>query len=270
MIVFEGDLIVCGNFLKAGGVTVNGVGRWDGQAWHAMGEGFDGPAYGLGIFNGQLYAGGEFTASGNTALGRIARWNGSVWEHPGFEFEHTNASVRPFIHTLRPIGDSLYISGGFNRIKLNSGVTLIGSGVVALNSSLQINTLGGGAPNKEIEAIIPYNGGVLFGGGTTTSSGYLGFWNPATSSIETLSDEHSPMVYPNPATDFLEIGGLENHRYALISILDAHGKICFQTAIEPDLDRINLPKLPNGLYFVQFSGSKTTSPFQEKLLILQD
>jgi hypothetical protein len=267
LLVFEEDLIVCGNFLKAGGQIVNGVARWDGQNWHALGDGFNNPVYGLGILNGELYAGGGFTASGNTAMNCIAKWNGTSWENPGFGFEYSIAGVQPFIHTLKQIGDSLFIAGGFDRLILSSGASINASGVVVLNNSLQINTLGGGIPNKEIEAIIPYNNGVLLGGGNTTSSGYLGVWNPATSAIETLFDSAKLTLFPNPASDFLDIRGLENHDFTLFSIRDLNGRSVFQTNL--GTTGIQLPALPQGMYVVQCSGSRTLSPFQEKLLLIQ-
>ncbi|HRI61005.1 MAG TPA: T9SS type A sorting domain-containing protein [Saprospiraceae bacterium] len=270
MTVFDGDLIVCGNFLKAGGQTVNGIARWDGQNWSALGEGFNNTVYGVGIFDGVLYAGGAFTASGSTTLGRIARWNGAAWEHPGFEFAYSIAGVQPFIHTLRQVGDSLFIAGGFNQIKLLSGTTLNTSGIVVWNNQ-QLNTLGGGVPNREIEAIIPYNGGVLIGGGGSNSSGYLGFWNPNTSSLETLADQQETLrIYPNPASTYLNVSGCADCDYTLLSLKDANGKRCLETQLPAMSGPIQLPDLPSGLYFVQCSGSKTRSPLQQKVLILRE
>lgn len=56
MTVFGDNLIVCGNFLKAGSQMVNGIARWNGQNWQALGEGFNDVVYGVGVFNGTLYA----------------------------------------------------------------------------------------------------------------------------------------------------------------------------------------------------------------------
>lgn len=267
MAIFEGELIVAGNFLKAGGQTVKGIARWDGQNWQAMGAGFNDAVYGIGVFNGALYAGGSFTASGSTPLGRIAKWNGTAWEHPGFEFEYSIAGVQPFIHTIKPIGDSLFISGGFNRIKLTSGTTLSGSGIVAVNNNLEINTLGGGTPNKEVEAIMPYEDGILVGGGSSTNSGYLGIWKPGTSGIETIFDQHMLAIYPNPATDYLSIRGLEERDYTQIALRNSNGKLCFQAPILSDQTTFFLPKISAGMYFVTLYGSIQNPPIQQKITI---
>lgn len=256
MTVFDGDLIVCGNFLKAGGQTVNGIARWDGQQWHPLGEGFNSTVYGLGVFNGQLYAGGAFTASGATPLECLARWNGSAWEYPGYGFQHSIAGVQPFVHTLRQIGDSLFVAGGFNRVSLESGDLLTGSGVVAINSAGQINLLGGGTPNRDIEAVIPYDGGVLLGGGGNTGSGYVGFWNPQTSALEDLSDADAPKVRPNPARDRIDVSDWTGRGYRSLRLIDLRGQTLLETALEPATGELVLPDLPAGLYALQFDGSR--------------
>lgn len=267
MIVFGGDLIVCGNFTKAGGQTVNGIARWDGTQWHPFGEGFNSTVYGIGVLNGQLYAGGAFTASGGTDLNCIARWNGTSWENPGFGFNYSISGAYPFIHTVKPVGDSLFITGGFDQVLTDDGSTLNGSGVVALSASLQLNLLDGGTPGKEIEALIPYNGGVLFGGGPNNSTGYLGFWNPASSAVEDWSEHPGPAVSPNPATDYLLVKEWQSFGYKSLNLYDLQGKICFGSDLTPGEERIDLPVLPNGLYVLRMDGSKTSGPLRQKLVI---
>lgn len=271
LLYYEGSLIVCGNFLKAGGQTVNGIARWDGLQWHPMGAGFNNTVYGVGIFDGVLYAGGAFTASGSTALGLIARWNGTAWEHPGFELEYSIAGVQPFVHTLRQVDDSLFVAGGFNRVRLTaSSTTLSASGVVVWNAQEKINTLGGGPTGKEIEAIIPYKDGVLIGGGSSTSSGYVGFWKPSTSSIEDFAEPSGPLVYPNPARDILHLQGLEEYDYSLFALKDATGRVCLEVHLTEFGNSIPLPDVPSGVYFTEFSGSKHLSPKQQKVLIMRE
>jgi len=269
LLYFEGSLIVCGNFLKAGDLTVNGIARWDGLEWHMMGAGFNNSVYGVGIFDGQLYAGGAFTASGGTALGRIARWNGTAWEHPGFELEYSIAGVQPFVHTLLEVGDSLFVAGGFNRVKVPSSPTLLpASGVVVWNEQQKINTLGGGPAGKEIEAVIPYKNGVLVGGGSSSTSGYLGFWKPSTSSFEDLSGGlSSPSVYPNPARDVLHLSGWKEADYSLFRLKSASGCICLEAPLS---DVVALPDVPNGVYFAEFFRSKRAAPKQQKVLVIRN
>lgn len=99
MAVFDDDgpgpnapaLYIGGNFTTAGGVAAEGVARWDGSTWSAVGAGLgggfggprclhvhdpDGPA---GPIPPTLYAGGFFEESGPTAVPYIARWTGTAW-----------------------------------------------------------------------------------------------------------------------------------------------------------------------------------------------
>src|SRR5260221_5773104 len=79
-------LFATGSFAAAGGVPCNGIARWDGSAWSALGSGLAGPApqgIALGVFDdgtgAALYAGGDFTSAGGVAASCIARWNGAQW-----------------------------------------------------------------------------------------------------------------------------------------------------------------------------------------------
>ena len=82
-------LYVGGNFISAGGVTVNRIARWNGSAWSGLtgpgGTGVNGTVWSLTVFDDgsgggpALYAGGSFTTAGGVTVNRIARWDGSAW-----------------------------------------------------------------------------------------------------------------------------------------------------------------------------------------------
>ncbi len=84
-------LIVGGTFTQAGGVTVNRVARWDGDAWHALGGGVAGGSFpavtalttwdpdGDGPLHEHLIVAGGFITAGGVTVNRIARWDGAVW-----------------------------------------------------------------------------------------------------------------------------------------------------------------------------------------------
>lgn len=85
--VYNGDLIAGGRFTTAGGVTVNGLARWDGSAWHAFTSGGQAGVGGefpwvwvVGEYNGDLLAGGAFTTAGGSTVNHLARWDGSTWQ----------------------------------------------------------------------------------------------------------------------------------------------------------------------------------------------
>jgi len=80
---FEGDLVAGGAFDTAGGVTANNIARWDGQAWHPIGEGmsggwFDGAVFALTSIDADLIAGGDFTAAEGQTVNHVARWPGAI------------------------------------------------------------------------------------------------------------------------------------------------------------------------------------------------
>ena len=78
-------LFACGDFLKADGLTVNHVARWDGSTWTALSgpsaSGVDGTCTSIEIHpvDGLLYAGGSFEKAGGEWVFRFARWDGSDW-----------------------------------------------------------------------------------------------------------------------------------------------------------------------------------------------
>ena len=80
-------LAVGGDFLLAGGVTVNRIGTWDGAEWAALGSGADGSVRALAQLDkgtdAALGAGGDFTSIGGVSANRIAYWTGTVWEPMG-------------------------------------------------------------------------------------------------------------------------------------------------------------------------------------------
>ncbi|MGE0482413.1 MAG: hypothetical protein AB7Q17_18290, partial [Phycisphaerae bacterium] len=87
-------LYAAGAFTHAGDTLVNGVARWDGEAWHALGSGlsstssYDPPeAIALGVFDDgsgpALYVGGWFTHAGGVRVNSIAKWDGTQWSALG-------------------------------------------------------------------------------------------------------------------------------------------------------------------------------------------
>jgi hypothetical protein len=107
-----------GLFNAAGGVSANGVARWNGAQWSTVGNPGEGPpALALATFDDgsgpALYAGGVFTMVGEVWAPRIARWNGTSWS------ALTPGGVGPNggIHAMAVFDDgsgpALYIGGDF-------------------------------------------------------------------------------------------------------------------------------------------------------------
>ena len=115
-------LFAGGYFITAGGVTTNGIARWDGSNWSALGSGMGGTfpplVSALAVFDDgsgpALYAGGRFTSAGGVAANDIAKWNGTRWSALGSGIDggpFTNVSALAVFDDGS--GPALYTGGDF-------------------------------------------------------------------------------------------------------------------------------------------------------------
>jgi hypothetical protein len=120
------ELYVGGEFTSTfgGGVTLNGIGKWNGSAWSQLGSGVGVPGVGvvfaLGFLGSNLYVGGSFTTAGGNPALRIAKWNGTTWSAMG---TGTSGGGSSYVNTARAYGGAMYFGGGFAVI---NGVTVNG------------------------------------------------------------------------------------------------------------------------------------------------
>ncbi len=257
--VWGTDLIVAGNFKKAGGQIVNGIARWDGTQWHSMGQGFNSTVYGICIFNGELYAGGDFTKSGATNLNFIAKWNGTNWIDPGFSLFYISPSDYSFIHTLKVLNDKLFVCGGFDRAVLGTD-TMFCQGVASYNGS-SIDILNGGVTGNEIEAIALYNGQLFVGGGPNNSHSFVASYNLPTAINQANEENNSLVVYPNPTSGLVTISlPIDN---ADIVVKDVFGKTILKT--KTTRKETNLQIQNNGIYIIHAQTKNGTS--SRKLIV---
>ncbi len=100
--VLNDQLIAGGVFTSANGTPVNGVARWDGAAWHALGSGVAGgladvytalsvDVDGNGPQDEVLVIGGHFSSAGGVTANNLAWWDGTTWHAFG---TGTNGAVR--------------------------------------------------------------------------------------------------------------------------------------------------------------------------------
>lgn len=106
----NGDVVVHGDFTMIGGVAANGIARWDGANWSALGGGSSPVSIDrmFELQNGDLVAIGSFQRIGGLTTRGIARWQGSAWT--SFGGGATNV-VSDFLEL--PDGDLLAL-GGFS------------------------------------------------------------------------------------------------------------------------------------------------------------
>ena len=198
------DVYIGGDFTMVNGIRANGIAKWDGQKWLAVGSGVtNGQVRSIVVSGSDLYIGGEFTTSGSGgSLLRLARFDGTNWVSMG----NPNGSV----NAMAMVGGHLYVGGQFTQIGGNpiaylsmwngSSWTSVGSGLNNTVSALGVNggslyvggffTQAGGAPanfvakwssgswsalgtgfNNAPDTIVSHNGDVYFGGGFTSAGG---------------------------------------------------------------------------------------------------
>lgn len=110
--VYNGDLIVGGNFTAAGSAAARNIARWDGENWYPLAEGVGTPEntgriYALFVWNGELYAGGSFTEAGTETVSNVAKWDGTSWSPVG--------SGRPtYVHEFCDWNGKLVAGGLYN------------------------------------------------------------------------------------------------------------------------------------------------------------
>ncbi|MBI5361679.1 MAG: hypothetical protein HZA53_00780 [Planctomycetes bacterium] len=172
-------LFAGGDFRRLGGVLVNAVGRWDGNAWSALGTagqflGLDGSEY-VGAFGElptpagpELVVGGRFTVSAGGSVTNVARWTGGAWTPMGSGL--AGGEVLAFANYDAGVGPELIAAGRFTQ---SGGTTLnhvarwdgaqwrpLGSGCDGDVGALAVFDAGAG-PELFATGLFEHAGGVL-------------------------------------------------------------------------------------------------------------
>jgi hypothetical protein len=94
----------------AGGVAANGIARWNGASWSAVGLATGGSAEVLAVLpNGDLIAGGNFSAAGASYL---ARWNGVGWSALGPSLNNMPTALAVLPNGDLVVGGLFTMAGG--------------------------------------------------------------------------------------------------------------------------------------------------------------
>jgi hypothetical protein len=153
-------LFAGGNFKLIGGVTANGIARWNGSAWSAVGGGLTGNPADVRAFLSHgpsgaevLDVGGSFTGAVGVPGPGILRWNGSSWSTLG-------AGITGQVRSL-----ALYDEG--QGLRLYAGGSLLNSGGQPLSNLARFDsglwTPLPGTPQVTIDALLPWPSGGLPG-----------------------------------------------------------------------------------------------------------
>ena len=152
------NLYVAGRFASIGGVAANGVARWDGEAWHALGDGFglEGTVMDLVMHEGRLLAAGR-TSNDWDSPAVVWEWNGVGWDGAQFGWwagGNSPASVDRLVSTVWGV----IAIGHFDRVsglRTNNVARRVGPGMWW--------GTGGNDPGWEtpISAVVPFEEGIV-------------------------------------------------------------------------------------------------------------
>jgi len=171
--VYNGELYAAGEFDSSDGAPVNGIARWGGSSWSAVGDGVTyggnaGRVYSLVVYDDGggpvLYVGGQFDTAGGAPANNIARWNGVAWSTLG-------AGVDDDLFALEVFDDGggadLYAGGRFE----NAGGSPASR--IARWDGAAWSTLGSGANAtvRTLEVFDDGGGDALYAGGSLTEVG---------------------------------------------------------------------------------------------------
>ena len=209
--IYEGDLIVGGNFSVAGGQSAHKIARWNGSGWQALGSGMGDSAswvLALTVFNGDLIAGGGFTNAGGQDAVKIARWNGAEWLPLGAGMDEQDNSF-PEVKALCVYNGELIAGGLFDTAGGRIAKDIArwnGSAWAALDSGM----------NSWVNVLTIYNGELIAGGNFTTAGGQAAnriarwngtTWQPLSSGLVGPLGEYSAVAALTVYNDDLIVGG---------------------------------------------------------------
>jgi len=212
----SGNLYIGGSFTVSHDVVLNGVAKWDGSAWSALGSGMGG-AYGATVYalvasGSELYAGGSFTTAGGVNARNVAKWDGNEWSALG-------SGVDALVYALAVWGTNLYAGGGF---ELAGGVS---AHKIAKWDGSAWSALGSGMEQAGYVRALVVSGSDLYAGGHFTTAGgtnaaHIAKWNGSTWSP--LADGVDHFVYALAASGndlyaggfFTTAGGISVNRIA--------------------------------------------------------
>lgn len=181
------NLYVGGNFSVAGGVAANNVAKWDGQKWHALGEGPDNgvnaTVHAMSFIDGKLFAGGLFVQAGTKRVNALTYFDGKNWNPVSDGDENGVRKIDVFAN-----GDTLISSGFVYAMFIHKRSVVIGgyfhlvgkqktNGIAAWNiDTQQWETFNGGLasaiPNDLVYAYaFAADGNDLYAGGKFHSAG---------------------------------------------------------------------------------------------------
>lgn len=231
-----GAVIVGGAFTHVDGIPTNGIARWNGTAWSAIGSGDLGIVYTTSWWaNGDLWAGGSFLNSGAVVARGLAAWDGSAWRATS----NVVASVFDnWIWALATLPDGSLVAGGrFGSPGSTTGVARRSGGTWSSMPGLPSSSTVSSLATAENGDLIAGLNGVWRWNGVGWAS--LGQASPANAAVSA--------VLPLPGGDIVAAGSFTSlGGYSVARIARRNGSVWTQLGAIPDGFVNAVVRLANG------------------------
>lgn len=166
MLVYDGKLVIGGQFEKSDRRIVNNVTTWDGTKFAGLGKGVDGRCLGLAANGKNLYVAGDFgwvnkgtDEATATESNRVAKWDGTKWVSLG------KTIIDREIFAIAEKDGKLYAGGNFT--KVNDAIT---TRSMAMYDGKKWNALGNAQFDRAVTSMA-FLGNDLYVGGIFTING---------------------------------------------------------------------------------------------------
>jgi hypothetical protein len=176
MTVFQGKLIVGGDFTGIGGSSANNLAAYDPNTntWSSVGGGVNGEVQALYVYDGELLVGGSFTRVGlapnDQPIAFFARWDGTSWKAPDPRSpSYLLVGGNPL--TFAEYNGKLYVGGNFTAAYANQSdkayIAVWDKATQALLPAYPV----GQAPDNSVWALAVWNNKLYIGGEFQTIGG---------------------------------------------------------------------------------------------------
>ncbi len=161
------NVYVGGYFTNAGGLTANGIARWDGNSWSALGTGLTwgssrGTVNAIAVRGTNVYVGGHFDRAGGIQVANFAIWDGVQWHAMDYGFNDEVYAI-----AIEPNSPRFFVGGAFTKAgnELNTPIP----GHLAVGPSYWAAYGGSGNIGEQAVLSLAAGGACLYAG---TDSGY--------------------------------------------------------------------------------------------------
>jgi len=239
------------------------------SSWESFGDAYIDPFWGTTMFptSNDTYIGATFNLGANTHYGWIrVNWTSAsgILVVKDFAYEDTpntaiNAGDTGATTTVLVTSISIQGTGGATTITTSAGTLQMSEAILptnATNNSVTwtvINGTGSATINATGLLTATGNGTVTVTAAAADASGISGT-TTITISNQSVGIQESTAntisIYPNPASDFLQITSHDANKATSLTIYSYNGQAVFQTNIAADGEKLNISHLSSGAYML--------------------